>query len=107
MVLRDLSFWGILKLTLIIEFLAPLILTSMAILLLLVSGADFELGTGKVTFSGFDIYALKVQTPPDFVPSIPVSIFAVALGLMLLLIQCVVLHLIFQKTRFGNVRIGG
>lgn len=107
MVLRDLSFWGILKLILIVEFLVPLLLTPLALLFILVFGSGFELGSGEITFSGFDIYGLKVHTSPDYVLSFPASIFAIALGLMLLFIQCVVLHLIFQKTRFGNIRIGG
>lgn len=106
MVLRDLSYWGIFKLTLIVEMLVPLIMTPIILLFLLMFGSDFEWGTGEMTFSGFDIYGLKLEASPDFVLTLPASIFGIALVLILILLQCGVLHLIFQKTRFGNVKIG-
>lgn len=100
MVLRDLSFWGIVKLSLILELLVTVLLSPFLILYVIVAGGEFELGTGQITVLG-----VKLQNF-DLVGTIPASIIGVLFGLTLLLIHCAILHFVFQKTCFGNISIG-
>ena len=101
MTLRDLSFAGLAKIILLVDFL-------ITALLLPVFGIIYLIAPDKVNFNfepTFRMYGVTVQTPSE-----SFDIYFLILVLMTyfigLLIKCAVLQLIFQRTPLGSISIG-
>ena len=103
MMFNKLSYWGIFKVSLILDFVIPLLLAPFLLVGYMVAPDrfDFELdrklelhGT-SIDFGSGDI-------------TITANIFlALILFIIGLMIQCAVLYFLAQKTRLGRIKIGG
>lgn len=98
MTFRDLSYWGIVKITLIMEFFIPLLLLPFFLIFYLVAPQKVTVNISK----SIDIWGLTVQAD---------GIIGLAFGALIgsligLFISAAILYFFGQKTRLGHVKIG-
>ena len=102
MIFKELSYWGIFKFSLILDFVIPILLAPFLLFGLIVAPDKFSFKVDReLEFFGSSI---------DFGSgdiTITANIFiAFILFLIGLLIQCAILYFLAQKTRLGRVKIG-
>lgn len=100
MTFRDLTFWGLFKISLILEVVPALCLAPLILLIFLISPESIEYDT-KVEVSGMTL---------NFGPEASALPLGILMGLILwvigTLILTAILYFLGQKTPLGKVRIG-
>ena len=100
MILRDLSYWSLVKLTLFLTLLIPLIGVLIVIPMALLDVPNVTLSlTSEGTPKMFNMIGLKM-------PGIPKWITVLLVYILNLLVGCKVLQLIARYTPLGRIRIG-
>jgi len=98
MKLKDLSFWGIFKLVLIFEYLVWILLGPILLILYIFKPEKFNMPKE---------FSVKLGGIKFYTDSLAQSLFMLPLVIVLGTLFFAVFHyLIFQKTPFGNIRIG-
>ena len=101
MTFRDLSYWGIFKLTLIFEFLVSILITPFMFLLYAVKPDAFTFNIDN---------PIKVAGISAHYSDAAGMTFAFVMGFMIsligLMVKCAVLYLLAQKTPLGRIKIG-
>ena len=102
MYFRDLSFWGIFKVSLILDFLIPLLLTPFVLIYYLAAPEKFTFNwEPKLEMN----WAFMKITSSDM--SVGMTVMnALFIGFIGLLIQCAILNLLAQKTPAGRIKLG-
>ena len=100
MILRDLSFWTLVKLSLFLTMLIPLVFILILIPLVLLDVPNVTLSaTGEELPKLFGIMGFSIGGPPLWVS-------ALLVGIINLLATCKALQLIARYTPIGKIRIG-
>lgn len=101
MIVRDLSYWGHFKIIFIINWVMPLLLLPLIIVVFLV---DPE----KVTFNNsFKTYGMTIEAGGEgLVPSFTAFPFILLISFIGLWIQAAVLYALARYTPLGRIKIG-
>lgn len=98
MTFRDISFWGLFKISLVIDFLIPILLAPLILLVYLTAPEKFNLSLDHV----INIYGFKLQANGEMSLVIG-TLIACIIGLWF---QTVFLNWLGKYTRLGRVKIG-
>lgn len=102
MTLRDISYWGLFKLSLVLDFLILILLSPLI-------GLTYLIAPDRVQFDvaeGIRIYGVIVKTGDGNTDLIGLLISIILIGFIGLMIKCAVLTFIFRKTPIGKIVIG-
>jgi len=99
---RDISFWGLFKLSLILDFVIPILLTPFFVILYFVAPEKFNIDWD----TKFEMNGLSFDISSGVLTGSATLVFTILLGFILLMIQCGILYFLAQKTPLGNIRVG-
>ncbi|WP_026940848.1 hypothetical protein [Hellea balneolensis] len=101
MYFKDLSIWGIFKVSLILDFVIP-------ILLIPILSVIYIFAPKKFTFNWepkFEINGMSIDFTSGVVSVGGTVLLTLIIGFIGLLVQCAILYFLAQKTPLGRVKI--
>lgn len=102
MTVKDLSFWGWVKLSLIIDFLIPLLLMPILLIVALVAPEKITINWSQK----FNIYGINLDVGSGDLMVGSILISDLFIGFIGLMIQSGILYFFAQKSPLGHVKIG-
>ena len=99
---RNISFWGLCKISLILDFVIPILLTPFFVVLYFVAPEKFDIDWD----TKFDFYGISFDITSGDLSISATIILAILIGFIGLLVQYGILYFLAKITPLGSVKIG-
>lgn len=99
---RSISFWGLFKISLILDFVIPILITPFFAVYYFIAPDKFEINLDN----DFNLYGLSFDVTSGDGSISAAIILIILIGIIGLLAQCGILYFLAQKTPLGNVTVG-
>jgi hypothetical protein len=102
MTVKDLSFWGLFKLSVMLDFLIPIFLIPIFLIVALFAPEKIIMNWPQK----FDVFGVTLDATSGDINVSFTLITGLVIGFVGLIIQCAILYFLAQKTPLGRIRIG-